>query len=123
MAFWRKKKQEPDTKSRFGSFAFYFSIPAALLISAFLLTEAFLYMQFKAVERESLTLFLHAFLAGTIITAQFSAERFRTFVHEMKHAVVATLTGNKIKEIHVGRGEGHVTYEIKKANIHFEPFV
>jgi len=122
MAFWRKKK-EPDTKRRFGSFAFYFSIPAALFIAAFLLLEVYMFLRLKGAEREGLTLFLHSFLAGTILTAQFKAERLRTLIHEIKHVVVATLTGQKVMEVRVGRGEGHVTYEATKDTFHLEAFV
>ena len=33
------------------------------------------------------------------------------------------LTGNKVKEISVGSGEGHVHYEAYKDRLHLEPFV
>ena len=121
--FWRKKKKEPDTKRRFGSLAFYFSIPTASVLTAIVVTQTIYFFKTHPIDISRIVIFSHSFLAGVLIASTLLSERMKTLVHELKHAVVIVLTGNKLKEISVGSGEGHVHYEAFKDRGHLEPFV
>jgi len=122
MSFWRKKK-EPDSKSRSGSFAFYFSIPANFLLACLFLGETALFINVRGETKGASFLFFHAFLAGTIIISSLKAPRFRTLIHELKHAAMVVMTGNKLRSISVGNGEGHVIYDVYKNVTHLLPFI
>lgn len=123
MSFWRKKKEEPDKKRRFGSFAFYLAIPATLFFASFLFAETYLFTQVRGFNKSDAAFFLHAFLAGAVVCSSLQVQRLRTLIHEFKHAALVVLTGNKITEISIGKGEGHVTYEAYEGTTHLEPFV
>ena len=121
--FWRKKKNEPDVKKRFGSLAFYFSIPTALALTLLVVGQTFYFFQTHPLDVSRIVIFCHSFLAGILIASTLLSERIRTLLHELKHAAVVVLSGNKVKEISVGSGEGHVHYEAYEDKSHLEPFV
>lgn len=121
--FWSRKKSEPDTKRRFGSLAFYFSIPTAAVLTLLVGAQAYYYFQNHPLDVGRIVIFCHSFLAGILVATTLLSERMRTLIHELKHAALVILSGNKIKEISVGSGEGHVHYEAYQDRVHLEPFV
>jgi hypothetical protein len=121
--FWRKKKKEPDTKRRFGSLAFYFSIPTATVLTLLVTLQIVYFFQHHSVDVSRIVIFCHSFLAGVLVASTLLSERIKTLMHELKHAAVVVLTGNRVKEISVGSGSGHVHYEAYKNRGHLEPFV
>ena len=121
--FWKRKKKEPDTKKRFGSLAFYFSIPTTTVLALLVGGQTIYYFKHHPLDISRIVIFSHSFLAGILVASTLFSERIKTLVHELKHAAVVVLTGNKIKEISVGSGEGHVHYEAYKETSHLEPFV
>jgi hypothetical protein len=118
-----RKEKKPDSTSRSGSLAFYLSIPANYLLAIFLLGCTFFYVRKFGDSRGAAFLFSHAFLAGAIISSQFEALRFRTFIHELKHAVMVIFTGNRLKGFRAGAGEGEVTYALYEDSLHLKPFI
>lgn len=120
---FRRKKKEPDFTSKSGSFAFYFSIPTTYCLTAFLLFEAVLLLQVRGEQKGSSFLFFHAFIAGAILTSSLRAPRLRTLIHELKHAALVILTGNKLQGISIGAGEGHIEYGVYEDSSHLTPFI
>ena len=50
-------------------------------------------------------------------------QRFRTFIHELKHAIAVIYSGSKLKNFRVGHGEGEVQYEIPEDSSHYIPMI
>ncbi len=120
--FKKTKKKEKKHKAVF-SFGFILatignivlSIPIVLLLLVSPLRET--------LGKECLiAYFAGAFSASTIITSS-SIQKFRTIIHEVKHAVVVMLTGNKLNKIVAGHGEGYVEYQMYKSQVHFAPLI
>lgn len=120
---WRKKKPKIDFNRRFGSFAFFFSIPVMFLGSYYILASVGEISKLAEVDHGQVALFIYGLVLAAIILLNIRAERLRTFIHEAKHAFVVVLCGNKVTEFRVDRGTGHVVYETEKSKLHFEPFV
>jgi hypothetical protein len=114
---------EKAFKRRTGSFAFYVAIPCA--IAAFIYTTQCMVQLLSSTEFKAVHwgLFLQALLTGVVILAGSKFQRLSTFLHEVKHAVLVVCTGNILKEMKVGRDRGHVSYQMYKDTLHFEPFV
>ncbi len=70
---------------------------------------------------------LIAYFAGTfssvVMVTSSKLPKFRTILHEIKHAMVVLLTGNKLNKIVAGAGEGHVEYQMYKSQMHFAPLI
>lgn len=123
MFFWKKKEEKIDFNRKFGSFAFYFSIPSALILSSILLVSTLNTLKQTGFQSAIWVLLSHAFISAWALFGGKRETRTKTLIHELKHAALVIITGNKLKEIKVGRTEGHVAYNVNEDTLHLEPFV
>ncbi len=119
----RKLKGEFEMRSRVGSLAFFFSIPISFFFACvFLLTTLSLIVA-KEVNEVRWGLFGGGCLTMILLVYLVEIKRLQTLVHELKHAVVVLLTGNKLHDMEVNAGTGHVKYAIHRHLSHVEPFI
>lgn len=62
-------------------------------------------------------------LGSFVLFSGSGMERFRTFIHETKHALAAIFSGSTLKKFRVGPGEGEVEYEIPETQSHYIPII
>jgi len=60
---------------------------------------------------------------GWMISRFLFRAHFATFLHELKHAVVSNLVGNKAKEMKIRRNSGHFQYEYTKDTARYNAFI
>jgi len=120
-----KNKKDKDIKdaknSKSGGFTFYLSLLSLLFIGAFnlkylpsLQTEDSLNNWFR---------FAAGFFIGILIAQVFIIKKFSVACHELKHFIIATLVGNKFKELNVKDKSGHYTYSYTKKTAKFNALI
>ena len=77
----------------------------------------------KHTEELSWAIFAAGVVAAATIVGGMKLHRFRTFVHELKHAVVVILTGNRIYDFRVDKHTGHVKYSLTHDTLRFAPLI
>lgn len=60
---------------------------------------------------------------GWLISKFLFRAHFATFIHELKHAVLSNLVGNKAKEMRIRRNSGHFQYEYTKDTARYNAFI
>lgn len=123
MGIFRKKKTKIDLKKKFGSFAFFFSIPVTLVLAAIGIRTLMRLVELYPFDRLRWSVFAMGVCLAVIVFSGSGWQRLKTFLHELKHAVIVVLTGNKLTGFSFGKREGSVEYQVYKSNMHFEPFV
>jgi hypothetical protein len=120
-----KKKTPPNISlaKKFGSLAFYISIPVLLVLNTLALVSLTGLLAALGFDKLAWGVFAQGFLLFSYFVSRDALSGLRTLLHELKHTVVVMLTGNKFKSISIGRHEGHVCYEAYRATLHLEPFV
>lgn len=116
------KKAEKDPKAIF-SLGFilatigniFLCFPIVILLLASPLREV--------LGKECLIAYSASLFSAVVIVTSTKMEKFRTIIHEIKHAVVVKLTGNKLKKIVAESGEGYVEYQMYKDQVHFAPLI
>lgn len=93
---------------------FLFSVTVMLFITSPLRSDF---------HRESSISFFSGFLFVFIILITTKMRKIRTIVHEMKHAVVVLLTGNKLNKIIANKDDGFVEYQMYEDRLHFAPII
>lgn len=117
-----KSKTSQNNKKTF-SLAFLLGIPCCLLLS--LLNFINLGMLIKAGKgHDDIWMFfgLGALLAFCL-TISLKLPRLRVFIHEIKHAAIIILTGNKLTGFKVDKHTGHVSYSLHKDKLKFTPLI
>ncbi len=71
----------------------------------------------------SWAIFAAGVLASGTIVGGMKLHKFRTFIHELKHAVVVVLTGNRIYDFRVDKHTGHVKYSLTHDTLKFAPII
>ncbi len=118
----RHKKETIRQKKHF-SISFLIGIPANFFIGGFC-TFAFVVIFSKNPPQiETWLFFLTGLIFGLSIVGTSAIPKFRTLLHESKHALVVLVTGNKLKDIHVETHTGHVTYDLYQEKVHFLPLI
>jgi len=109
------------TSKKMGGFAYFISIPALILIDAGLMTHLI-----KSVSDffNELTLwFIGGASIGVCLSPLFSSGRLHVFMHETKHAIAASLAGNKWKRMNVEGESGSYEYSYTKRTAHLNAFI
>lgn len=68
-------------------------------------------------------LFLIGTTLGAIFAAAFIKGKFSVFLHELRHAVLSNLVGNKWKSLVVGERSGHFEYAYSEKTARYNAFV
>lgn len=119
----RYKQPKIDTSKKSGSIAFFLALPTSFILGAlaFYSTAALLVVQGLDGQRLAL------FAAGCVVPIGFlsgrAPSRAKTLIHELKHAFLVVLSGNKLTEMKVARDLGHVSYELYESRARYGPFI
>lgn len=106
-----------------GNFGFFLAIPSSYIIVFILSFAAFYLLSIYPQNKEKWSLFLVGAISATSFISTSKLYKLRVFIHELKHAIVVILTGNKLQEMKVGKREGHVTYLMYWNKKHFAPLI
>ncbi len=117
------KKKKQGLKKKVLSLSFLISIPLAALLTAFNIYNIVIYHFKFTADPLAWSTFGLGFIASISILEGVKLSWFRTFIHELKHAIVILCTGNRIKNFHVEKHTGHVEFYIQKDKLHFKPLI
>jgi len=118
-----QKKKERGLKKKVLSLSFLISIPVAIFFTIFNLLNIFLYHFEHQADKLAWATFAMGFVASISILEGIKLPRFRTFIHELKHAIMIVGTGNIIHDFHVDKHTGHVEFYIHSNKLHFKPLI
>ncbi len=114
-----KKKEKKDQKP-VGGVPFFISIICLLIFATsnvISLPQLFYNRagieNFPIMLKNFFTFIGTAFISG-LLSSFFLKGHIAVLIHETKHRIFANFVGNKYKEMVIGNGEGHVTYEYTK---------
>lgn len=114
------KKKEPDTV---GNLGFLLAIPSSYLLVFICAAAALILASYYPQDKTKWSLFLACALGTTTIISTSQIYKLRILIHEIKHAILVMLTGNKLQTIEVGEREGLVTYLMHFDKKHFAPLI
>ncbi len=109
----RKTKQK---MKKVGGIRFFISALLLFALGACFLLHSALICSIIGTKHIHISNFFIAFLGTLFIMHLIPSGSFRIFIHEIKHSIFILLTGNKIKNIEVGRKSGNVSYQYKKSS-------
>ena len=124
--FGRKRRKLKPAKVRyrkFGGLYFFTLIPLSLLIGCVALINLVLLLLYGQSNNTAWAFFFSGFVGASAIVSTMKLRKFRTFIHELKHAIVVVCTGNRLKEFHVEEHTGHVSYDLLVSKAHFAPLI
>jgi len=117
-------KQPPvDTSIKLGSFAFFLSIPLTFALGFSFSETTYQVISQIGFEPQTLTLVLYAFVTSAVIFSLRWLQALRTLIHELKHAILVLVSGNKLTDIKVRARKGHVSYMMYADKTRFAPFI
>jgi len=110
-------------RHKYVSFVFLISIPfnfvlGALALYTFLLT----YSQFVP-DLQIWSAFLLGVLLAIVYYSFAKVRKFRTIIHELKHALLVIFSGNRVTDFHFDTDTGHVRYQMRSDKVHFGPWI
>lgn len=114
-------RKNKDKKSSFGGITFMLS-----MTSLFIIALHNLYLLKDLIDQNttaSLGMFVAGGYLGYLITKRYFYGRFAVFIHELKHAIIATISGNKFKDIHIGQDSGFYKYEYTEKTARYNGFI
>lgn len=115
------KKKDTTKESKVGGLAFFLSLFVLIIISLLNLV-----ILAGLLNKESLPFwlrFLSATILGGAISSIFITGRASVFTHELKHAILSNLVGNKAKGMVYNRDSGHFEYSYTKSTAHYNAFI
>ncbi len=121
MKIKRRRESEDKPSKKVGGFAFLISIPAlTLLVSGIyyvIIPRVF------SINTDALAWLTGGCMLGLILAKPVSKGRLYVFLHEVKHAVVSSIAGNKWKKMKVGPETGSFEYTYYKHTAHLNAFI
>jgi hypothetical protein len=108
-------------EKKVGGLTFLISIPALFVLNCVVLNNLFSVVELA--EGDSAYWLLGGVSLGLIIAPAFSKGRVYVFIHEVKHAILASLAGNKWKGMKVGSQNGSFEYVFYKHTAHLNAFI
>ena len=116
-------KRAKEKHKRPFSIAFIIAIPGNFILASIALISFVSLMQNYILDEEIWAIFLTSFIGAVAIVGSSKIQTFRTFIHELKHAVVVIFTGNNLKNFVVEKETGHVEFEMYKDKLRFAPII
>lgn len=118
----KSNKSKKTPKKRF-SLAFLLSIPSNYILAGIFFLTIIQYQAKYNIDIQEWYVFSMGVLSafGLIVSSKIS--KFRVFIHELKHSILVGLTGNIVKDFHVGEKTGHVQYQMYQDKVHFAPLI
>lgn len=121
MGFFNKKEKKKIEKH--SSLAFWFSIPANIILGMILLITIAIFLQNGIFEKEVWALFAVGLIFAFAILSHARISRIRVLIHELRHAILVLISGNNLKHIKVGKEEGEVGYEMFEDKVQAGPLI
>lgn len=115
-----RKKKEQDTV---GNIGFLLAIPSSYLLVFILAAAGLILASYYPQDRTKWSLFLACALGTASVISTSKIYKLRVLVHEIKHAILVILTGNKLERMEVSEREGLVTYLMYSKKKHFAPLI
>ena len=113
---------KPSKKpSPVGGIPFFCALGALAVISALSLRIFISNLQILNTTR--MLLFLSGMVSGWIAAQWIIRDHLGVFIHELKHSIVSSLSGNRAKEMKVGSRSGHFSYEYTERTAHMNAFI
>jgi hypothetical protein len=119
----RSPRIKKQTYRRLGSFAFFLSIPVFGILTFLCVAAIFELIAYNWFNKQRLVLFLVGGIGSIAIVMNTTWPRLFILLHELKHAFVVLMTGNRLDTIHVGDDSGHVSYATYEETSHYIPFI
>lgn len=120
MGFFKKKEKKIE---KFYSLAFWFSIPSNIILGLISTITIILLLINHVYQKEVIALFVLGFIFGISIISGAKISRIRVLIHELRHAILVVMTGNKLKHITIGKEEGEVGYEMTEDKLQVGPLI
>lgn len=108
-------------QEKVGGFAFFLSLPALLAINVCIYYA--LVPILLTIATPFLWWLVGGFAIGVSLSPLLSRGPIYVFLHETKHAVVASLAGNKWKRMKINGDEGSYEYSYTKKTAHLNAFI
>lgn len=115
-------RRKTPKQRRYFSIPFLLAIPGNFIIGIICLLSIVLLLRAHQAD-DAWTAFLVVLLSAIIVFARSSMKRLRILIHEIKHALVVSLTGNRVTNIEVQQNSGHVDYELYQDGVKFGPII
>jgi len=117
------QKKEKIDKRKIGSFSFLLAIPTMYVIAFLSLLSLFVIFKSIGFQTEVWGSFLIGAIGTSSLIAGASMQTFRTLIHELKHAILVLLSGNKLTGMDVQEGTGSVDFSLYEDLDQFHPFI
>lgn len=118
-----EQPQETELRRKRGSLAFFFAIPGSFGMGSLFLLSFLELSRTHHLQLESWVLFSSGFFLSFILLRSTTIMNLRAVIHELKHAALIVMTGNKVNELSVASGNGRISYEIFQNKTRFQPFI
>ncbi len=112
----KKRSDSSETKETPGGPLFYISMIALLIIGTS--NTLYLFDLWDDAARERAYNFVFGIICGIAFASLFIRNHLSVLVHELKHAVISGLAGNRFKGLKIGRESGHFKYAYSKESAH-----
>lgn len=109
-------------EGKVGSIAFYLSLITFFSLGSINLVNS-LRFAIRQPDKDVWLPCLIAALIGAFLASRLIKGRLSVFIHEMKHALISNLVGNKWKGLVVGSSSGHFEYAYSEKTSRFNAFV
>ena len=122
----RRRAKNKKQEQQFGtvwSLGFFVATLGNILLCPFVLLLILISPVRQNLYDESIMAYGFGIIASVLIVASSKIHKLRTIIHEIKHAVMILLTGNKLKSIVAEKHHGHVEYKMYKDRVHFAPLI
>lgn len=121
MGFFSKKEKKKIEKHQ--SLAFWFSIPANIILGIICFLTLIILLVNGVFEKEVLAVFTIGVIIAFSILSRAKISRLRVLIHELRHAILVLITGNNLKHVTVGEYEGEVGYEMYENKVQVGPLI
>jgi hypothetical protein len=118
-----KNKSQEQQFGTVWSLGFLLATLGNILLCPFVLLMILISPVREQLYDESIMAYGFGIIASVLIVASSKIYKLRTIIHEVKHAVMILLTGNKLKSIVAEKHTGHVEYKMYKNRVHFAPLI
>lgn len=118
--FFRKKEKDV-TGQKMGGLSFYLALTALAIIASVNLLNIWPVLALGSSERW--LAFLFGIATGAALYSLLLEGSTHVFIHELKHAVLAALVGNRIKDMKFDSQTGHLRYSFSKRTAHFNAMI
>ncbi len=122
----RRRAKNKNQEQQFGtvwSFGFFIATLGNVLLCPFLLLLLLVSPVREFFYYESVMAYGFGIIASVLIVASSKIHKLRTIIHEVKHAIMILMTGNKLQSIVAEKHEGYVEYKMYQDKMHFAPLI